>query len=118
MPKNSKINCNKSECDNILNKLYSILDINLKNKEINIYHLDNDIGKQQEIIKLYDLCKESYATSSWTYDRYQKEDKSATRPYVLLIRNILSANNINFFNKRTTLTIDGKQIGITKYIII
>lgn len=118
MPKISKIEYNSKNCLNILYNLYTILDINLGINSFSLYQLDNDINKQNDILGLANECFQNFSTSSWTYFRYLKENKTSSRPYLLLIRNILDANKIKYFNKRTTFTLNNKQISTTKYIIV
>ena len=90
---------------------------NLASIVFNLYELDKDIYKQERILTLANRCKEKFAISSWTYFRNEKENKTTTRPYVLLIRNILSEFNIKYYNKRTTILLNGNKIYTTKYYI-
>jgi hypothetical protein len=118
MPKSLKIEYNSEKCLNILNTLYDILKIDIDNSSFSLYDLDNDINAQISILGLSELCKSNYATSSWTYFRYLNENKEAPRPYLLLIRNILDAHKVTYFNKRTTFMLKNKQISTTKYFIL
>jgi hypothetical protein len=126
MPKKSKFIYNQEKCMFILKKLHSILDdeyntesCKMLNRDVifSLYDLDNNTCKQAFIIGLADTCQKYFATSTWTYFRNIREENIKDRPYLLLLKNILSEFNIKYFTKRTTLTINNQKIATTKYII-
>lgn len=80
--------------------------------------MDNDIETQNTILSLESDCEKYFASGEWTFFRYKKEKKVCDRPYLILIRNILNAMNIQYFNKPTTHMINNVKKSTTKYFIV
>ena len=118
MPKNSKNNIFAIQQINIKNKLLDILNITSENNYFLLYTLVNNIEKQQQVIALENECKEFFATSRWVYFFNKKENKESERPYLNLIRNILQATKIEFFNKPCSFTLDNVKHTSVKYFIV
>lgn len=118
MPKNSKSNIYKTQQLEIKNKLLDILEISDSRKFFTLYEIDNNVEKKTLILGLEKECETYFATSTWTYFKYKRDGKEGDRPYLLIIRNLLSATNTQFLNKVTTITIKNIKYSTTKYIII
>jgi hypothetical protein len=118
MPKNSKNNLYKNEQEAIKDKILNLLKIDTEKKYFILYELDNDINKQNEILSLENDCDKYFATSRWTYFMNKREGKINDRPYLLLIRNILSACDVDFISKTIQIPINDKKIFTVKYFIL
>jgi len=117
MPKNSRDNLYKNEQEQIKNKVLEILEITQDKNFFTLYELDNNMEKQNAILALESECEKYFACGQWTYFRNKMKDNNKDRPYLLLSRNILSACNVDFYNKNTTLTIDNIKHSTVKYFI-
>jgi len=117
MPKNSKSNFNKDEQMKLKDKLIEIIGITKEKNYFSLHEIDQNTEMQEKILALTDDCKKLFATSRWTYFHNIKENILSSRPYILLIRNILSACDIKFYNKHTTLTLETLKKPDIKYYI-
>jgi len=118
MPKNSKDNLFKIKQLEVKNKLLEILKITQEKNYFTLYELDNDIETQNLILALEGDCEKYFACGEWTFFRYKKDKKGCDRPYLILIRNILSAMDIQYINKPMSHVIDNIKTSTTKYFII
>jgi len=119
MPKNSKENLYKNEQLNVKNKILEILNINQDNNYFTLYDLDNNTEKQNAILALEGDCEKYFGISNWSYFRYKRENKqNIERPYLLLIRGILSNCNIEFEREQISLKINKTNIITSKYKLV
>lgn len=119
MPKNSKDNLYKNEQLNVKTKLLDILNINQDKNYFTLYDLDNNTEKQNAILALEADCEKYFGTSNWSYFRYKRENKpNVERPYLLLIRGILSNSNINFEREQMSIKVNKTNIITSKYKIV
>ena len=98
-------------------KLLEILGINKDKNFFTLYDIDNNEELRNKIIGLEEEIKECFLVSQWSYFRYSRENKLMPRPYLTLIRNVLSACNVVFYNKPMSFTVDDIKIITVKYII-
>ena len=117
MPKNSKSNFNKDEQIKLKDKLIEIIGITKEKNYFSLHEIDRNTEMQEKILALTDDCKKLFATSTWTYFKNLRDNVVAPRPYILLMRNVLSACGVNYYNKQTTITLDTLKKGDIKYFI-
>lgn len=113
----SKIQMNKINCINVLKKLINILGVTKEKNYFSLYEMDLDHEKINNIIGLEKEVEEYFATSRMSYFNNKKDNIESTRPYLNLIRNILNAMKIKYYNKVTTITINGEKHNTIKYYI-
>ena len=116
MPKNSKDNLYKNEQIEIKNKLLQILNITQEKKSITLYEIDNDTNKQNEILSLENDCEKYFVSSTWTYFRNKRDKIINERPYLLLLKNILSSTKIDFNTSRILIGEKDNKKQTVKYI--
>jgi len=116
MPKDSKDNLYKNEQIEIKNKLLQILKITQENKYITLYEIDNDIETQNAILSLESDCEKYFVSSTWTYFRNKRDKIINDRPYLLLLKNILSSTNVNFNTARILIGEKENKKQTVKYI--
>jgi len=116
MPKDSKDNLYKNEQIEIKNKLLQILKITQENKYITLYEIDNDIETQNAILSLESDCEKYFVSSTWTYFRNKRDKIINDRPYLLLLKNILSSTNVNFNTARILIGEKDNKKQTVKYI--
>lgn len=112
-----KILENKIQCCIILDKLIQILGITKDKNNFSLFEMDNDQNKINNILSLETDVEKNFATSRMIYFSNKKNNKDTNRPYLNLIRNILKALDITYYNKVTTITIDGIKHNTIKYYI-
>jgi len=117
MPKNSKDNLFKIQQLEVKNKLLEILKINQEKNYFTLYELDNDIETQNLILALEGDCEKYFVSSTWTYFRNKKDEIINDRPYLLLLKNILSANNVNYNTSRILVGDKDNRKQTVKYIL-
>ena len=115
--RNSKIQVNKKNCRLVLKKLIDIIQLTEKKNSFSLYELDLDHEKINNIIGLENEVKEYFATSRMSYFNNKKEENESNRPYLNLTRNILKAMKVKYYNKVTTITINGIKHNTIKYYI-
>jgi hypothetical protein len=112
-----KISENKIECSIILDKLIQILGITKDKNNFSLFDMDKDQNKINNILFLEKDVEKYFATSRMSYFNNKKNNKDTNRPYLNLIRNILKALDITYYNKVTTITIDSIKHNTIKYYI-
>jgi len=117
LDRNSKIMAYKFYCKNILEKLINILGITEEKNNFSLYEMDLDQEKINNIIGLEEEVKQYFATSRMSYFNNKKENNESNRPYLNLTRNILNAMKVKYYNKVTTITINGIKHNTIKYYI-
>ena len=90
MPK--KINKYTIERNDILHKLFNILEISDTNKTFSLKKLDEDETKQKLIIDLESDIKKYFLYSRWTY--FSNKNREFKRSYLSLIKAIMKDLNI------------------------
>ena len=98
-------------------KLIEIIGITKEKNYISLHEIDQNTEMQEKILALTDDCKKLFATSQWTYFKNLKNNEITPRPYILLMRNVLSACGVKYVNKPTSITIDNIQKSDVKYYI-
>jgi hypothetical protein len=112
-----KISENKVECSIILDKLINIIGVTKDKNYFSLFEMDNEHNKINQIILLVPDIEKYFATSRMSYFSNKKNNKDSNRPYLNLIRNILKALDITYYNKVTSITIDGIKHNTIKYYI-
>ena len=102
----------------IKNKLLDLLNINNDNKSFILYDIDKNIDLQNKILSLENDCEKYFAASTWTYFRNKREGNKNDRPYLLLIKNILSSCNIEIVNKQSYVKENNERIKTVKYYFV
>ena len=101
----------KKEQDEIIDKIIKILELD-ENNSIILYNLDNNIVKQEEILKLIPEIRKYYSFSTIIG---ASEPTKAKRPYLSIIRQITKNKyKLNSYDHR--IKQDNKEIRTIKYI--
>lgn len=103
--------------DQIKLKILSILEITTLNNKFIVQELDNNLEKQKCILELEEDIKINFPVTIWSYYIKNKKDILVHRPYINLIRIVLSSCNVNYLIKNSFIKIDNKTVNITTYII-
>jgi hypothetical protein len=90
MPK--KVELYNEERQNIINKLFEILELSDTNKTFSLQKLDEDIEKQKQILDLEPDIKKFFKCSHWTCIKRKNVD----RRWLSIIKYILKDMNIEF----------------------
>jgi len=90
MPK--KVELYNEERQNIINKLFEILEINEFNKSFSLHKLDTNLEKQQQILDLELEIKKYFICSRWTCIN----KKNIQRKWLSLIKYLFKDMNIEF----------------------
>lgn len=93
-----KKNVYNSQCEQIINKLDAILFSDLNNRSFFLYHLENDIEKQNKIIQLESDVKKYMVSSSWVYFC-----KQTSKIYLSLLLSIYKYMNYQILKSQSTL---------------
>jgi hypothetical protein len=103
----------QKEREDICNKIITILELKEDNTFL-LYDLDEDIEKQNKIMKLKDDIQKYFACSTISSFKPNFECK---RPYLNIIRSILRKQNYNFIGNDYTIKINNIPKKTIKYII-
>lgn len=90
MPKN--VDKYDNERNELLQKLYNILEITPDNNIFSLKELDENIGKQNKIIELENDIKKYFICSKWTY--FSHKNRECKRNYLSLIKAMLKSMNV------------------------
>lgn len=91
MPKQN----NKEKQKEVLDKIFVILNINDNNKLFSLKELDNNIDKQNAILKLEDEIKEAFCYSTWTCFK-----KEMNRKWLSFVKYVVKDMGIEMANSR------------------
>jgi hypothetical protein len=103
----------KNECSEITNKIIEILNLDSDQSFI-LYDFDRDIEKQEKIKELSSDIKKYFAASYWN----GINEKTTTRPYLTVVRNLLKIQGYLFINKNIIYNTDNCKVKTTRYYII
>jgi len=103
----------KNECSEITNKIIEILNLDSDQSFI-LYDFDRDIEKQEKIKELSIDIKKYFAASYWN----GINEKTTTRPYLTIVRNLLKIQGYLFINKNIIYNTDNCKVKTTRYYII
>ena len=92
------------ERNELVQKLYNILEITETNKMISLTELDENKKKQQSIIELVPEIKKYFLCSRWTY--FSCKDRECKRDYLSLIKAIFKDIKIKLIPTVTKKKID------------
>ncbi len=102
----------KKEQEDLINKIIDILDLD-ENNSIILYNLDNDIKKQDKILKLIHEIRKYYSFSTIIG---ASEPTKAKRPYLSIIRQ-LTKHKYKLYSYDYRIKQDGKDdIRTKKYV--
>ena len=113
MPK--KIEQFDNERKDVLNKMFSILEINENNNMFSLHKLDGDHEKQAKIIELEDDIKKYFLCGKWTCF---KKKETTKRRWLSMIKYVVNDMGYQTFTSRKNETIDENIIHDTLYHII
>ena len=103
----------KNECLEITNKIIEILNLDSEQSFI-LYDFDRDIEKQEKIKELSSEIRKYFASSYWN----GINEKTTTRPYLTIVRNLLKIQGYLFINKNIIYNTNNCKVKTTRYYII
>ena len=103
----------KNECEEITNKIIEILNLDSE-KSFILYEFDRDTEKQEKIKELSSEIRKYFASSYWN----GINEKTTTRPYLTIVRNLLKIQGYLFINKNISYNTDNCKVKTTRYYII
>lgn len=89
-----------NERNELLQKMFNILEISKEHNTISLKKLDEDTDMQQKIIDLIPDIKKYFVCSRWSYFSNQHTDFK--RSYLSLIKSVLKSMDINIKSKIIT----------------
>jgi hypothetical protein len=105
-----------NERNELLQKMFNILEISKEHNTISLNKLDSDSEKQQKILDLIPDIKKYFLCSRWSYFSNQHTDFK--RSYLSLIKSVLKAMDINLKSHIITRKLSEKiREYDTEYII-
>lgn len=103
----------KNECEEITNKIIEILNLDSE-KSFILYEFDRDTEKQEKIKELSSEIRKYFASSYWN----GINEKTTTRPYLTIVRNLLKIQGYLFINKNIIYNTNNCKVKTTRYYII
>ena len=104
-----------NERNEILHKIYNILNLTEAKKSFYVYDIDNDINKQNEIIELAKIIPTYFKVSTWIYF---KKNITVEKPILSLVKCVFRAMNKKYTSLPCNLVInDNKIVHTTIYIL-
>jgi hypothetical protein len=104
-----------NERQELLQKLFSILEINEGNKMLSLKKLDEDEQKQKQILDLVDDIKKYFLSSRWTF--FSHKNIELKRNYLSLIKAIMKDMNIKMVASFLHIPISKNKVKIETYYI-
>jgi hypothetical protein len=104
------------EREELLQKMFYILEINQTNKILSLKKLDEDEDKQNKIINLTDDIKKYFVCSKWTY--FSNKKREFKRLYLSLIKSVMKEMNVKMTSSTTLVKTDDKVKCETFYVFI
>lgn len=105
-----------NERNELLQKIYNILDINDYNKMFSLKKLDEDTHIQQFILDLEHDIKKYFLCSRWTF--FSNKKRKCKRNYLSLIKAIFKDMNVNMISLTNKIKSDDNKIISEIYFII
>ena len=118
MPRKTKLETNIEKYDELRDVILKILKINNNNRSFSLFEIDNDTEIQKNILELEKECEKYFAVKSWTYFRNKNRGKIDARSYLTFLRNLFHFLNIQYYNKQTSMMVNGHVVYYMKYTII
>ena len=103
----------KNECEEVTNKIIEIINLDSE-KSFILYEFDRDTEKQEKIKELSSEIRKYFASSYWN----GINEKTTTRPYLTIVRNLLKIQGYLFINKNIIYNTDNCKVKTTRYYII
>lgn len=103
----SKVTKYAKERNDVLQKLFDILNIKEKNRLFFWDDVDKDTIKQQQIINLIDDVKKYFISWNWNYFN---KNKNISKPYISLAKSIMKDMNVPLISIRLVDNKNGKTI--------
>jgi len=101
-----------NERNNIIKLLSIILEMTPENMSFYLYHIENDLEKQKQIIALEPQIKKYFKCGTWSYFA-----KNTKKGYLSLIRSIFKDMGFSITRNNTTLSINSELVNTQLYII-
>jgi hypothetical protein len=101
--------------NDVLQKLFTILDISENNNKISLKKLDKDLNIQKQIINLENDVQKYFDCSKWSY--FINGNRKFKRKYLSLIKTIFNDMNVKIITSILIKNIDSKKTYETYYII-
>jgi hypothetical protein len=105
-----------SERQELLQKLYKILEISPENNKFSLKELDNNIEKQSAIIGLENDIKKYFLCSRWSY--FSHKNRNFKRNYLSLVKAIMKNMNVKLITSTMTKKYDDNTTESETYYYI
>lgn len=92
-----------NERNELLQKMFKILEVSKEHNTISLKKLDEDTDMQQKIIDLIPDIKKYFVCSRWTL--FSNKNREIKRIYLSLIKSVMKDMNIDFESKRISTKI-------------